>query len=169
MKTAIYPGSFDPVTLGHMDIIRRAADHFEHLIVCVMRNAEKQGGLFTVEERAELLRRVTAGLPNVEVDTSPLLLSDYARQRQATVVVKGLRAVSDYEKEVQMALINRKLNPQLETMFLASGERHTFLSSSVVREMAMYHADLADFVPAEIAADVIKKTEARRNGAWQAE
>lgn len=169
MKTAIYPGSFDPVTLGHMDIIHRAADHFDRLIVCVMRNAEKQSGLFTPEERVGLLRRVTVGLNNVEVDISPLLLSDYARQRGATVVVKGLRAMSDYEKEVQMALINRKLNPQLDTMFLASSERYTFLSSSVVREMAMYRVDLTDFVPAEIADDVMNKMEARRSGAWQAE
>lgn len=169
MRIAIYPGSFDPVTLGHMDIIHRAAEQFDRLIVCVMRNAEKPGGLFAPEERAELLRRVTRDIGNVEVDTSPLLLSDYARQRGATVVVKGLRAMSDYEKEVQMALINRKLNPRLETMFLASGEQFTYLSSSVVREMAHYHADLTDFVPAEIAEDVLKKVEQRRNEAWQAE
>lgn len=169
MRTAIYPGSFDPVTLGHMDIIHRAAEHFDRLIVCVMRNAEKPGGLFTLKERAELLTRATAGLSNVEVDTSPLLLSDYARQRGATVVVKGLRAMSDYEKEVQMALINRKLNPRLETMFLASGEQYTHLSSSMVREMALYHVDLTDFVPAEIAEDVMKKMEARRSEAWRAE
>ena len=169
MKTAIYPGSFDPVTLGHMDIIRRAADHFQQLIVCVMRNAEKPGGLFTLEERAQMISRVTADLPNVEVDISPLLLSDYARQRNATVVVKGLRAMSDYEKEVQMALVNRKLNPQLETMFLASGEQYTYLSSSMVREMALYHVDLTDFLPAEIAEDVMKKIDTRRNEAWQVE
>lgn len=153
MRIAIYPGSFDPVTLGHLNIIRRAADCFDKLIVCVMVNSSKNG-MFTAQERVELLRRVTCRLPNVEVDFSDELLAGYARRRGARVVVKGLRAVSDYEQEVQMAIINRKLNPQLETLFLASSEKYTYLSSTIVKEMARYGANLADFIPREIVQDV---------------
>ena len=154
MSIAIYPGSLDPVTLGHLNIIKRAAAMFDELIVCVSVNSSKSGGLFTPEERMELIRRVTADLPNVEVDYSNELLADYARRRRAHVVVKGLRAVSDFEQEVQMAVINRKLNPKLETMFLASSEKYTYLSSTIVKEMARYGANLADFVPREIVNDV---------------
>ena len=153
MSTAIYPGSFDPVTLGHLDIIKRAASQFDKLIVCVMVNSEKHG-LFTPVERVELIRRVTQNIPNVEVDMSADLLSDYAKRRGATMVVKGLRAVSDFEMEFQMALINRKLNPELDTMFLPARQNFTYLSSSVVKEMARYHVSLNDFVPQEIAGDV---------------
>ena len=164
MKTAIYPGSFDPITLGHLNIIKRAAVCFDKLIVCVMVNSEKVNrGLFTPEERVELIRRVVAKLPNVEVEQSSGLLSDYARQKKACAVVKGLRAVSDYEKEVQMALINRKLNPRLDTMFMPSSAKYTYLSSSVVKEMAYYGADLTDFVPREIIKDVNQRMEDRRN------
>ena len=123
MRIAIYPGSFDPVTLGHLNIIKRAAVCFDKLVVCVMANSEKERGLFTPDERVELIRRVVGQLPNVEVDRSSGLLAEYARGKHACVVVKGLRAVSDYEKEVQMALINRKLNPRLETMFMPSSAR----------------------------------------------
>ena len=153
MSTAIYPGSFDPVTLGHLNIIKRASQCFEKVIVCVMVNSNKTG-VFTPEERVELLRRSTARFPNVEVEFSDGLLADYAKKRKAHVVVKGLRAVSDFEQEVQMAVINRKLNPRLETMFLASSEKYTYLSSTIVKEMARYGADLADFVPREIVDDV---------------
>lgn len=153
MSTAIYPGSFDPVTLGHLNIIKRASQCFEKVIVCVMVNSNKTG-VFTPEERVELLRRSTARFPNVEVDFSDGLLADYAKKRKAHVVVKGLRAVSDFEQEVQMAVINRKLNPRLETMFLASSEKYTYLSSTIVKEMARYGADLSDFVPREIVDDV---------------
>ncbi len=165
MKIAIYPGSFDPVTLGHLNVIKRAALCFDKLIVCVMVNAEKQGsGLFSPEERVELLRRVTAGLPNVEVDRSSQLVAEYAKEKRACVLVKGLRAASDYEKEVQMALINKKLNPRLDTMFLPSSAKYTYLSSSVVKEMGRYGAELGDFLPREIVADVEKKIrESRRS------
>lgn len=163
MSTAIYPGSFDPVTLGHLDIIKRAACQFDKLIVCVMVNSDKHG-LFTPEERVELIRRVTPGIPNLEVDMSSELLSDYAKRKRATIVVKGLRAVSDYEKECQMALINRKLNPKLDTMFLPARQNFTYLSSSVVKEMARYGADLSDFVPREIIDDVNAKMKSRRDG-----
>ena len=156
MKTAIYPGSFDPVTLGHLNIIKRAAQCFDRVIVCVMVNSKKHG-LFTPEERVELLERCTARFPNVEVDFSDELLAAYAKRNRARVLVKGLRAVSDYEQEVQMAVINRKLNPRLETMFLASSDKYTYLSSTVVKEMARYGADLGEFVPREIVDDVDRK------------
>ena len=158
MKTAIYPGSFDPVTLGHLNIIKRAAAIFDELIVCVMVNSSKNG-LFTPEERVELIEKVTEGLPNVKVDCSRQLLADYAREHGAKVVVKGLRAVSDYEQEVQMAVINRKLNPGLETMFLASSEKYTYLSSTIVKEMARYGADLGEFLPREIVDDVNRRMQ----------
>ena len=156
MKIAIYPGSFDPVTLGHLNIIKRAANCFDRLIVCVMVNSSKHG-MFTPAERVELLRRATQRFPNVEVDFSDELLAAYARRRGAKVVVKGLRAVSDYEQEVQMAIINRKLNHNLETMFLASSEKYTYLSSTIVKEMARYGADLGEFIPREIVEDVEKR------------
>ena len=158
MSTAIYPGSFDPVTLGHLNIIKRAAACFDKVIVCVMINSKKQG-MFTPEERVELLRRSVERFPNVEVDHSTELLAAYAKRRGAHVVVKGLRAVSDYEQEVQMAVINRKLNPELETMFLASSEKYTYISSTIVKEMARYGADLTDFVPREIVDDVNRRTK----------
>ena len=165
MKTAVYPGSFDPITLGHLNVIKRAAACFDKLIVCVMVNSEKENkGLFTPAERVELIHKVVDRLPNVEVDSSTGLLAEYAKRVSACVVVKGLRAVSDYEKEVQMALINRKLNPQLDTMFLPSSAKYTYLSSSVVKEMAYYGADLSDFVPREIINDVNEKMKSRRNG-----
>ena len=165
MKTAIYPGSFDPITLGHLNIIKRAAVCFDKLIVCVMVNSEKVNrGLFTEEERVELIRRVVAKLPNVEVDSSSTLIAEYARQKKACTLVKGLRAVSDYENELQMALINRKLNPRLETMFLPSSTKYTYVSSSMVKEMARYGADLSDFVPREIIADIQEKMNGRRDG-----
>lgn len=153
MSTAIYPGSFDPVTLGHLNIIKRASACFDKVIVCVMVNSKKQG-MFTPEERVEMLRRATERFDNVEVDFSNELLAAYAKRRKARVVVKGLRAVSDFESEVQMAVINRKLNPKLETMFLASSEKYTFLSSTIVKEMARYGANLAEFIPREIVDDV---------------
>ena len=164
MKTAIYPGSFDPITLGHLNIIKRAAACFDKLIVCVMVNAEKtETGLFTPAERVELIRRTVEKLPNVEVDHSSSLVAEYAREKKACTLVKGLRAVSDYEYELQMALINRKLNPRLETIFIPSSTKYTYLSSSVVKEMASYGADLSDFVPREIIGDVEEKIKSRRD------
>lgn len=164
MKTAIYPGSFDPITLGHLNIIKRAAACFDKLIVCVMVNAEKADrGLFTPDERVELIRRTVEKLPNVEVDRSSMLVAEYAREKKACTLIKGLRAVSDYEYELQMALINRKLNPRLETMFIPSSAKYTYISSSVVKEMASYGADLSDFVPREIIGDVEEKMKTGRN------
>ena len=163
MKTAIYPGSFDPITLGHLNIIKRAALCFDKLIVCVMVNSQKNG-LFTPEERVELIRRVVSQLPNVEVDASSVLLAEYARRRKARVIVKGLRAMSDFESEVQMAVVNRKLNPNVDTMFLPSNEKYTYLSSTVVKEMVRYGVELSDFIPREIIEDVKKKmNDSRRD------
>lgn len=163
MKTAIYPGSFDPITLGHLNIIKRAALCFDKLIVCVMVNSQKNG-LFTPDERVELIRRVVSQLPNVEVDASSVLLAEYARRRRARVIVKGLRAVSDFESEVQMAVVNRKLNPNVDTMFLPSNEKYTYLSSTVVKEMVRYGVELSDFIPREIIEDVKKKmNDSRRD------
>ncbi len=156
MRIAIYPGSFDPVTLGHLNIIKRAALCFDKLVVCVMVNSNKQG-MFTPQERVDMLRRVTEKYPNVEIDFSDELLAGYAKRIGARVVVKGLRAVSDYESEVQMAVINRKLNPELETMFLASSDKYTYLSSTIVKEMAKYGTDLCAFLPHEIVEDVHRK------------
>ena len=164
MKRAIYPGSFDPVTLGHLNIIKRAAAMFDELIVCVSVNSSKSAGLFTPEERVELIRKVTEDIPNVRVDCSRELLAAYAKRRRAHVVVKGLRAVSDFEQEVQMAVINRKLNPGLETMFLASSEKYTYLSSTIVKEMARYGANLGDFLPREIVEDVNRRMKELQEG-----
>lgn len=158
MKIAVCPGSFDPVTLGHLDIIRRGAHLFDKVIVVVMSNAGKQP-LFTREERVEFLRRATADIPNVEVDAYDGLLAEYARQRGATVIVKGLRALSDFEYEFQMALTNRKLNPQAETVFLTSSADRMYLSSSMVKQMASFGGDITEFVPAEIVPDILQKAE----------
>lgn len=156
MKVAICPGSFDPVTCGHVDIITRAAAMFDKVIVVVMVNSNKQP-LFTQEERVELLKRATASLPNVEVDAYSGMLAEYARQKQATAVVKGLRAVSDFEYEFQMALTNRKLNPQLETVFLTTNTEYLYLSSSLVKQMASLGGDIREFVPACIVNDILEK------------
>lgn len=156
MKTAVYPGSFDPITSGHLNIIRRAANIFDKLIVCVMVNAGKNP-MFTLEEREELIRRVTLDLPNVEVDCSNELLADYARRRGSCVIVKGLRAGSDFENEFQMALVNRKINPELDTMFLTADSQYMYLSSSMVKELGHYGAELSDFLPEEIIPDFCRK------------
>lgn len=157
MRTAVYPGSFDPITLGHLNIIRRVSRIFDKVYVCVMINSEKRSPLFTVDERVELIKKVVGRFGNVEVETSDQLLVEYAKSKDASVIVKGLRAVSDFEMEFQMAMANKKLEPSIETMFLMAGEKYTFLSSTIVREMAKYGADLNGFVPNEIIDDVIQK------------
>jgi pantetheine-phosphate adenylyltransferase len=156
VKTAIYPGSFDPITSGHLNIIRRAANIFDKLIVCVMVNAGKNP-MFTQDERVELIRRVTADLSNVEVDCSDEFLADYAKRRNSQVIVKGLRAGSDFENEFQMALINHKINPDLDTMFLTSEHQYMYLSSSTVKELGQYNVDLSDFLPEQIIPDFKEK------------
>lgn len=156
MKIAIYPGSFDPVTSGHLNIIRRAAKIFDKLVVCVMVNAGKNP-MFSLEERVALISRVTRDIANVEVDCSNELLANYAKRRGIGVIVKGLRAGSDFENEFQMALINHKINPELDTMFLTAESQYMYLSSSTVKELGSYGVDLSDFLPEEIIPDFERK------------
>jgi len=158
MSIAVYPGSFDPITLGHLNIIRRAAAIFDKVYVCVMINSDKHP-LFTREERMELIQRCTKNLKNVVVETSDELLVKYAKDRGAKAIVKGLRAVSDFDWEFQMALANKKIEPGIDTVFLTSSEKYTYLSSTIVKEMAKYGTDLRSFVPREIIDDVISKTK----------
>lgn len=160
MKTAIYPGSFDPVTLGHLNLIKRASKVFDKLIVCVMVNSAKKP-LFTTEERLEQIRLVVKRFGNVEVDSWDGLVAEYAKKRDAAVVVRGLRALSDYEKECQMAIINKKINPELETFFLAASEKYMYLSSSAVKEMAAFGADLTEFAPRELISAIEKRVSER--------
>ena len=159
MKRAIYPGSFDPVTLGHLNIIKRAAAIFDELIVLVCVNSSKSSGMFNPEERVELIRKVTESIPNVKVDCCSELVADYAKRHRAKVLVKGLRAVSDYESEIQLAMVNAKLYSKLDTVFLHSSPKYAYLSSTVVKEMARYGADLTDFVPRQIISDVEAKAK----------
>ena len=163
MKVAIYPGSFDPVTTGHLNIIRRAARIFDRLIVCVMVNSAKNT-MFTMEERVELIKMVTKDLPNVEVQASDALLADYARAVGDCVIVKGLRAGSDFEYEFQMAMINHKINPDLDTMFLTAEQQYTYLSSSMVKELGHYNVDLTDFLPEEIIPVVKNRISSIQGG-----
>ena len=149
MKIAIYPGSFDPITSGHLNIIRRAASIFDKLIVCVMVNSTKKP-MFTREERVDMIRQVVGDIPNVEVDSSDELLAEYAKRRGSCVIVKGLRAGSDFENEFQMALINHKINPTLDTMFLTAEHQYMYLRSSTVKELGNYDVDLSDFLPQQI-------------------
>jgi pantetheine-phosphate adenylyltransferase len=144
--TAIYPGSFDPVTNGHLDLIERGSKIFDHLVVAVLRNQEKTP-LFDVNERADMLREVTGHFPSVEVDLFNGLLMDFARQKSATVILRGIRAISDYEYEMQMAMMNRKLQPGVETVFMMPAVQFSYLSSRVVREVAFLGGSLRDLVP----------------------
>nr|WP_317412418.1 pantetheine-phosphate adenylyltransferase [uncultured Solibaculum sp.] len=152
MITAICPGSFDPVTLGHIDIVTRAASMFDHVIVTVMANFHKKPA-FSAQERVDMLRR-TIHLPNVEVDCYDGLLADYAREKGAKAVVKGLRAVSDFEHEFQMALTNKRMNPELETVFLTTRSEYMFLSSSIVKQVATLGGDISGFVPPSIMEEI---------------
>ncbi len=153
MRVAICPGSFDPVTLGHLDIINRARKLFDHVIVAVMINPSKHTS-FTLEERISLLRRATEGMEEVEVVSFEGLLADYAKIRDAAAIVKGLRAVSDFEYEFQMALINEKLNPDVETIFLTTRSENMFLSSSIVKQIASFGGDISSLVPECILNDI---------------
>ncbi|HAS01588.1 MAG TPA: pantetheine-phosphate adenylyltransferase [Brevibacillus sp.] len=146
MRIAVCPGSFDPVTYGHLDIIKRGAKIFDKVIVAVLVNSNKKP-LFTLEERMALLREVTAEYSNVEVDTFNGLLVDYMQRKEARVLLKGLRAVSDFEYEMQMASINRKLDEEIETLFVMTNNQYSFLSSSIVKELAKYDANVTDLVP----------------------
>ena len=161
-RIAICPGSFDPITLGHLNIIRRSAQIFDEVVVCVMTNAAKTTPMFSIDERMDMVRRAVVRYPNVRVETSDILLAEYAKRYKNAVLVKGLRAASDFDYEFQMNLINKKINPDLETMFLTASEKYTFLSSSVVREMAKYQADLTGLVPNELIPDIEAKARTWR-------
>lgn len=153
MRIAICPGSFDPVTHGHLDIINRSRKVFDKTIVAVLVNPEKHT-MFTVDERIGLLKRCTEGMDDVEVVGFEGLLADYARLRGVTAIVKGLRALSDFEYEFQQALTNKKLNPDLETMFLTTSAENMFLSSSIVKQIASFGGDISNFVPECILEDI---------------
>lgn len=155
-RLAVCPGSFDPVTNGHLDIIRRGAKVFDNVVVVVFNNAAKNS-LFTVEERMDLLKQATADLPNVQVDASDGLLMDYAKRHGAQAILRGLRAVSDFEYEMQITSMNRKLDPAIETFFMMTNNQYSFLSSSVVKEVAKFHADVSDLVPEVVAKALIQK------------
>ena len=157
MKIAICPGSFDPATMGHLDIIHRSAKLFDKVIVVVMSNYNKTNYSFTAEERVQLLERCTADIENVEIDTYDGLLVDYAKKVGAVAVVKGLRAVSDFEYEFQQALTNKNLYPELETVFVTTQAENMFLSSSVVKQVCSLGGDITPFVPEQIRDDIIKR------------
>jgi len=162
MSIAVYPGSFDPITLGHLNIIRRSAAIFDELVVCVTVNSGKNP-LFNIEERVELIKRTVARFPNVRVESSEMLLVEFMKERNAKVIIKGLRAVSDFDREFQIALINRKLDEGIETLFMPSSEKYTYLSSTAVKEMARYGAEMSSWVPMEIIDDVLKRV----NEGWR--
>lgn len=160
MKKAVYPGSFDPVTFGHVDIIERSAKMSDYLIIGVLNNISKTP-LFSVEERVNMLKSLTKDIPNVEVKSFGGLLIDFVRENQADAVIRGLRAVTDFEYELQIAQTNRVIAPEVDTVFLTTNLKYSYLSSSIVKEIAAYGGDISAFVPAEIAGRVIKKMEDR--------
>ncbi len=163
MRIAIYPGTFDPVTYGHLDVLERATEMFDKVIVTVARNSSKTP-LFTTEERMEMLKDATKKLRQVEIDSFAGLIVDYAKQKKAAALIRGLRAISDFEFEFQMALMNRKLarKYKLTTVFLMPHENHTYLNSSIVRELARLHGDIGDFVPPLVKKMLQKKMEEKR-------
>ncbi len=156
-RIGVYPGSFDPLTNGHLDIIRRASKLFDHLIVAVLVNTSKKNAIFTMEERAALIRKCTADMENVDVKMFDGLLVDFVNQNQAVAIVKGLRAVSDYEYELQMAALNKHIDQNVETIFLMADVQHSFLSSSIVKELAKHGGDIHGLVPGEIVDDIEAK------------
>ncbi|MFT9494565.1 pantetheine-phosphate adenylyltransferase [Anaerosolibacter sp.] len=155
MRIAVYPGSFDPVTNGHLDIIKRSSRLFDKVIVAVLHNASKTP-LFTVEEKMDLLSQVTSDITNVEIDSFSGLLADYVMENKISSIVKGLRAVSDFEYELQMALMNRKLNPDVETIFMMTSGEYSYLSSSIVKEVFKFNGCIKGLVPDEVI-DAMKK------------
>ncbi|GAA0460461.1 pantetheine-phosphate adenylyltransferase [Alkalibacillus silvisoli] len=160
-KVAICPGSFDPITNGHLDIVRRGAEVFDHVIVAVFNNQSKSP-LFNVDERLELINEATKDLPNVSVDVSHGLLVDYAKKKNAAAILRGLRAVSDFEYEMQITSMNRHLNDEIETLFMMTNNKYSFLSSSMVKEAARYHSDVSDLVP-QAVEEALKQKYLQKN------
>ena len=158
MRTALCPGSFDPVTLGHLDIIERSSRHFDEVVVAVIRNPQKNS-LFSLEERQEMLHEVTAHLPNIQIEFFKGLLVDFAKDQGAEAIVKGLRAVSDFDYELQMAQMNQGLTG-IDTFFLSTSPKYSFLSSSLVREVAKFGGDVSSMVPAVVQARLVGRFEA---------
>ena len=159
-KIAICPGSFDPITIGHLDIIRRSAAVFDKVIVVVMTNYRKTASYsFSVEERMALIRRAVEGIENVEVDSDAGLLAEYARRKGAGVIVKGLRAVSDFEDEFLQALTNKKLNPEIETVFMASSVENMFMSSSMIKQVCALGGDISLFLPPSVRDEIIARLQ----------
>lgn len=156
---AVYPGSFDPITQGHLDIIRRAAGLYDKLIVVAMTNSKKQY-TFSAEERIDMIKKSTADIENVSVDYYGGLLADYTEQKNARVIIKGLRAMSDFEYEFQMALANKKMNPNVETVFLTTSAENMFLSSSMVKQIAAMGGNISGFVPEAISSEITKRLRA---------
>ncbi|MHB1392033.1 MAG: pantetheine-phosphate adenylyltransferase [Clostridia bacterium] len=156
MKIAICPGSFDPATNGHIDIIERSAKLFDKVIVAVSNNPSKQP-LFSVEERVEILKKTCGSIENVEIDSFSGLLIEYAKRKNANAIVKGLRAVSDFEYELQMALMNKKLNPEIETVFIMTSSKYSYLSSSLVKEVARLGGCIRGLIPEIIESEIYKK------------
>jgi pantetheine-phosphate adenylyltransferase len=156
MNRAVYPGSFDPVTNGHLDIIQRSAKLFDEVIVAVAENPNKHT-LFTLKERVKLLKYVTKNIKNVSVDYFHGLLVEYVKRKKCSLIIRGLRAVSDFEYEFQMALMNRKINPDVEIIYMMPAEEYTYLSSSIVKEIASLHGDVSKFVPAIVKEYLDKK------------
>lgn len=155
-KLAICPGSFDPITNGHLDIITRGAKIFDEVIVAIFYNSSKSP-LFSIEERIDLIEKATADLPNVSVDVSEGLLVDYAREKNAHAILRGLRAVSDFEYEMQITSMNKKLEPDIETFFMMTNNQYSFLSSSIVKEVAQYNGNINDLVPKPVAKALLEK------------
>ncbi|MCQ2507026.1 MAG: pantetheine-phosphate adenylyltransferase [Lachnospiraceae bacterium] len=162
MKIAIYPGSFDPITLGHLDIIHRAARISDKLIIAVLINSDKKP-MFSLEERIELIKKATKGIENIEIETYGGLLADYAREKKATFIIRGLRAVTDFEFELQLAQTNKKLNPEAETVFLTTSVEYSYVCSKYVRDIARFGGDISAFVPGEIVDDIKRKCIEERN------
>ncbi len=158
MRIAVYPGSFDPITNGHLDVIERASRLYDKLVVGVLNNSNKKP-LFSAEERVDMIQRVTGHLENVEVDTFTGLLVDFAKSKGANVIVKGLRTVADFEYEFQMALLNKSLNPEYETMFMMTNTKYSYISSSMVKELAGFKGNLTGLVPCEIIEQIKEKYE----------
>ena len=160
-KIAIYPGSFDPITCGHRDVIKRAAKIVDVLIIGVLKNNSKKA-MFTPEERVELIKRVTKDIPNVQVESFSGLTVDFAKERGATILVRGLRAVTDFEYELQIAQTNHKLNPDIDTIFFTTSVQYSYLSSSIAKEVASFGGSVQDLLPEEIIDTVFEKFESMK-------